>query len=113
MHRKRLVDDWTKLVVNREQFTAIFDKIFEREGGVKVVPMLWTPEEIYDVECTHFACVPPVKLSLKNNRNAYWKWCEKTLKGKVLCFSSNDEDKEEWWGFTEKEDIMIWMLRWN
>lgn len=99
MHRKRIVVDWVKLVVNREQFITIFD--INSDDHV-----VWAYEKHISIKSSHFVCIPSIII-----RENYWKWCEKTLKGRVACYSSNDN--EEWWGFTEKEDIMIWMLRWS
>jgi hypothetical protein len=99
------------LVVDRAQFTAIFDQIFKYSGGITDNHVLWEAEKCYNIKCTQFACVPPVKIKTDKSDD-YWNWCNSTLKGKVMCFSSNDDNSQEWWGFTEKEDILVWMIRW-
>ena len=38
-------------------------------------------------------------------------WCERVLDGEVRCFSSGENG--EWWGFTNKDDIVIWTLKWS
>lgn len=45
----------------------------------------------------------------------YWDWCNKNLSGKLLCYWSDDEEggTGEWWGFTNKDDITLWLLRWS
>lgn len=109
MHRKRIVNDRVKLVVDRAQFTSIFDKIFEDKGGIDDAHILWEVERTQNIKCKYFVCATPINVDYSK----YWDWCNSTLNGNAVCFSSNSEDNEEWWGFTDKEDIIIWMLRWS
>jgi len=41
----------------------------------------------------------------------YWDWCDKCCIGKVRCYASGDAS--EWWGFTNKKDIVLWALMWG
>jgi hypothetical protein len=44
-------------------------------------------------------------------QSQYWDWCHRNLEGDLVCYSSGDED--EWWGFENKHDIVLWLLRWS
>ena len=48
----------------------------------------------------------------KEHKINYYNWCDKTLKGRVRCYSSDSDNDREWWGFTEQEDIVLWTLKW-
>lgn len=79
---------------------------------------LWVPEEDGKYPCYWFVCVDPSKKwSPFTTRGAtskqYWDWCDSTLKSHVRCFSIDLEGGEEWWGFGDKGDISIWILKWT
>ena len=44
----------------------------------------------------------------------YWKWCNTNLAGQIRCymFEELQDGDWAWWGFTNKKDITIWLLRW-
>ena len=72
--------------------------------------------------CTHepkkypsqwFVKVKPVNVSrTRGYKKDYWAWCDKNLRGQLLCYWSDNEE-EEWWGFTNKDDIALWLLKWT
>ncbi len=81
---------------------AQFRKKFNKETDDRI---LWLPERAASITCHWF-------VNLKVNcPSDYWDWCNNNLKGHVRCFSSGDE--EEWWGFTNKDDISLWVLRFS
>ena len=47
------------------------------------------------------------------SQSLYWDWCNQNMKGKLLCYWSNSEQQEEWWGFTNQSDIVFWTLGWQ
>lgn len=68
---------------------------------------LWIPDPEGNT-CRFFIRVPkPVGAN-----DDYHSWCERHLDGLVRCFSSS-EDAGEWWGFTNKDDIVMWTLKWG
>jgi hypothetical protein len=73
---------------------------------------LWIPETYKHetVTCEYFICVKPLQLT--GNTLFYWEWIRQNLVGEIRCFSSSSEYQEEWWGFTNRDDIFIWTLRW-
>ncbi len=85
-----------------------------RLGGPDCV--LWIPENDLPKSCQWFVKVKPL-MRVKNNKESfkkeYWEWNDNNLLGYVRCFSLDIENQEEWWGFTNKEDIVLWMLRWS
>ena len=71
--------------------------------------------EIASQQAKWFICVRP--LNIYETTSNFWDWCDHNLHGKVRCYSSTggnsfDDINEEWWGFTHKEDIVWWKLRW-
>lgn len=97
------------MILTRQQFKAYFDKLDPRvtvRGGP-----LWIPETFDDkkIRCRWFVQVRPVELG---DRVEYWSWCRSALNGELRCFSCNNEDQEEWWGFTHRRDIAYWLLKW-
>lgn len=60
-----------------------------------------------------FVNVSPVNVSRsRDHKYHYWEWCKENLQGQLLCYYSNYEDGTEWWGFTNKNDILLWALKW-
>jgi len=105
-------------MINRKQFIEKMDELMRRpdlpveyQCGSDDHP-LWEGEKSYSprIKCKWFVCVKPIQYESKDE---YWGWISNTLSGKMVCYCSNDIDKEEWWGFTRKADAVIWLLRWG
>jgi hypothetical protein len=112
-------------MMNREQFKRHANLWFHERR--KIPEWIQVKDEVDDDEhviwnaekfnpdnrffCQWFVCVKP--FMLQEDKDEYWEWCNKNLTGKITCFSSSTDSMEEWWGFTEKQDILIWLLRWN
>ena len=93
------------MIVSRIEFANIFN-----ENGLKLGnegSPLWEAEHGMLLRCQWFIKVSPIDFSC---RDTYWKWCSTNLKGITRCFSSGSE---QWWGFTNKDDILLWLLRWS
>ena len=103
------------MILTRRQFTNLW-----KEKDPKLAKYngpLWIPEtiDLIPVKCEWFICVKPLWYCGGVDKIKYWAWCNKNMQGKVLCYSSTGgetETQEEWWGFTDKKDIVFWMLRW-
>lgn len=90
-------------ILNRKQFSDMWE---EKQSGLgKDDSPLWEMERYYNRKCRSFVSVHPI-----GEESEYWVWCYKNCAGTILCYSSSDE--EQWWGFTHKPDIFLWMLRW-
>ena len=60
-----------------------------------------------------FVNVRPINVSRTSESKAdYWAWCRQNLQGQLLCYYCDSLNGIEWWGFTHKDDIMLWMLKW-
>lgn len=100
------------MVLNRKQFIKHFSKLLKQAPGAveDYNHPIWIAENRGSIRCEWFLCVEPVVLGF--GRNPYfWDWCDENLSGGMTCFSSGDI--EEWWGFENKTDISLWLLRWS
>lgn len=94
-------------MMNRKEFSDMFNQ--QRKGLGDLGSALWEAE--HDIpKCQWFVKVKPLKVS--EYKHDYWDWCNINLTGKTRCFSSDSDGREEWWGFTDKYDIVLWLLRW-
>ena len=98
------------MILTREEFSHYFNALKEGLGDSK--SPLWIPDEAEDGGPSEwFVCVKPI--GVHKFKFAYYDWCNKTLRGKVRCYSSDNDDEQEWWGFTDQKDIPLWMLKWT
>lgn len=101
------------MIQTREEFKQWVDKNFK---GISVEPdsPLWCPEhDLQSTLCGWFVIVKQLRLSKKGTKSDYWLWCSENLQGYVRCFWSDSENDQECWGFTDYNDICLWMLRWS
>ena len=98
------------MILDRQQFADHWND--EKPGLGNSNSPLWIPETFDSmiIQCEWFVCVKPLKVHYFKDQ--FWTWCEENLSGYCRCFSSNTDDSEEWWGFTDKTDLTIWMLKW-
>lgn len=110
------------MILDRYDFIKYFEsmengnsELTERGGA------LWFPETDPFLNIDNsppsewFINISPKIVSNRNNwsdlRDQYWEWCSQNCKGTVRCYSSSEE--EEWWGFTNKQDIVWWVVKWG
>ena len=99
------------MILTRTQFAIHFE--LKQQGMGKRTSPLWEPEEhLRKHRATSFVCVRPIFTKEENAKADYWAWCQQHLQGRVRCYSSDDVAQEEWWGFTNPDDILFWMIRW-
>lgn len=94
-------------MLTREEFAEYFNSL--KEGLGNADSPLWCAED--SVPCEWFVCSRPLKVS--SFKAEYWKWCTDNLIGYVRCYSSDSENQQEWWGFSDKQDIVLWTLKWT
>lgn len=99
------------MMLTRLEFANHFNQI--KPGLGKPTGSLWIPEDYLAKNRRYwFVCVPPLKISRQGRSLEYYTWCKDNLSSSPLCYSTNDFDNTEWWGFKNRNDIMFWMLKW-
>jgi hypothetical protein len=93
-------------ILSRRQFRQHWEDIIP--GLKEDSSALWAIEDHYKKKCQWFVCVCPI-VKLKD----HWLWCDQYCAGHVICYSSSLDKNEEWWGFSHRADIVLWMLRWS
>ncbi len=74
---------------------------------------LFIPELNSGKSCQSFVYKKKKNISEQGLKKEYYKWCRNNLKGEVYCFWSNPDDDKEWWGFTDPDDVVWWLLKWS
>ena len=94
------------MILTRDEFAHTFNTL--KEGLGNEDSPLWIPDD--NLPSEWFVCVKPI--GVHRFKFDYYNWCNSALRGQVRCYSSASEDQKEWWGFTNKDDIVVWMLKW-
>ena len=100
------------MIITRKDFIAIMvyeggldeSLLFMPETDQSLNPLLSKPPAQW------FVNINPINLH-QTRADVLHHWNKKHLKGSIFCYSSSDTD--EWWGFTEKDDVFFWLLRWG
>lgn len=96
------------IVLSRSEFADHWETV--RQGLGDDDSVLWAYEHFREVKSNWFVNVPHTYKSTDELRE-YWAWCDKKLNGTIVCYSISVIDGE-WWGFTDKDDVFWWLLRW-
>lgn len=105
-------------ILSRQEFKDTVAKFFKTDGDylrVQDNSPLWIPEspaanQGRQITCNYFICVN--RMQPNTTEEDYWFWVTNNLKGYVRCFVSDPDNGGEYWGFTEQEDIVPWLLKW-
>lgn len=102
------------MVITRQQFieTISAQSGWKPELSASNGP-LWIPEREmgrWAWQSQWFTCVVPVTYESKAE---FWGWCSHNLSAKIACYLSDDTHQEEWWGFENQDDAVLWTLRWG
>jgi hypothetical protein len=95
------------MILSRPEFADYFNSL--KLGLGNPDSPLWEPED--QIDSQWFVCVKP--LDVTRYKWSYWDWCNAHLNGRVRCYSSDSDNGKEWWGFTDKQDIVLWTLKWT
>jgi hypothetical protein len=72
---------------------------------------LWVPEQIISGPVSEwFLEIAPIAMSSKD---WFWEECNSNMKGLLRCYMSSEDKNIEWWGFTDRNDVMWFLLRWG
>jgi hypothetical protein len=96
------------MIISRKQFREYWEKIDPKFA--KWDSPLWCLEYRYG-KSRWFVNVVVNELRNHENFKEYHQWVLRNCRGRILCYSSNAE--EEWWGFSHKPDVFLWILRWS
>jgi hypothetical protein len=91
------------MIYSRHEF---IDAIYKGVYTAKTIPQtdpLLVPEHDGNLS-QWFICIKPLWPNYSHEYN-------KDYKGSVRCYSRSEN--AEWWGFTNKDDIVQWVLRWT
>ena len=100
-------------MITREEFIAWWDKLVPENPANRPDHPLWIPE-------TQLKPGPPSQWFVQHyykeelDNGEYWTWCNANLRGQARCYMQNEEEGNcwEWWGFTDQQDVVLWMLKW-
>lgn len=92
-------------LLSRREFREHWEKL--TASKVDDDSPLWIPEQCTGKKSRWFVSIKPFKF----NRLEYHQWRVKHCSGQILCYSSGLI--EEWWGFSHKADIALWILKWS
>ncbi len=99
------------IILNRSEFIEHWEEVAPEVSPSAQSSPLWVPEENllknqsqWFINCTLSESHGPLN-------SEYHLWCSTRLVGRCRCYSE-DKDRKSWWGFTEYDDILIWMLTW-
>jgi hypothetical protein len=103
-------------LINRKRFREHWEQIMPGLG--EPGSGLWAYEDHSGVRCRWFLKMRPIhdwdEMITRDlpdgHKKAFWLWCYRHLQGTVLCYSTND--REEWWGFTHKPDVVPFVMKW-
>lgn len=91
------------MIYSRKEFISQWeDHLINSEG-----PM-WAYEKFIKHKSVYFIKIKPVRTA--TCREEFHSWCKQHLSRPVICYSSSES--EEWWGFSNEQDINIWCLKW-
>ena len=100
------------MVMNRQQFADHIDD--RRQGLGKIGSKLWGIENANGFQCEYFIGHPYIDTTSYDQQKDFWDWCEHHLEGRILCYySTGQSGNREYWGFTHKTDIVLFLLRWS
>lgn len=95
-------------MITRKQFKQMFNNIGDNLGESN--SPLWIPEQQEGGKKSRwFVKIRPI---CRANRKEFWMWCSRHCRGQVLCYSSSPRENEEWWGFTNRTDVVLFLLKW-
>lgn len=93
-------------MINRRQFQQVFNN--KKSGLGDFDSPLWIPEQRSNRRPSRWF----IKVGPVNAGTDFWLWANKNCRGQILCYSSDPDNREEWWGFTHRDDVVWFLLRW-
>lgn len=94
-------------IATRQQFVEYWNRIQPGLGDDDSA--LWLFERDNGIRSQWFIAIDPL---VWNDPEGFWEWCEEHLSGRMTCYSSDSINRVEWWGFENKDDVLLWVLKW-
>lgn len=99
------------MILDRQQFADHMESSMPGMGDHQ--SPLWIPEQLHG---TRFEWFLRFEMTPRQT-DEFWDFAHNCLSGKIGCFSSgmstHTSEFWEWWGFTHKDDIPVFVLRWS
>jgi len=75
---------------------------------------IWIPEERAGWKASYFAVTPCLDIVSKHHEDVseFWEWCRLHLSRTPMCYMSNSQRNQEWWGFNTEQDQLLFTLKW-
>lgn len=106
------------MILTRTEFVTHWNTISPTDPVDRPDHPLWIPEtEIKPGAPSEWFVLAPAAVNEEDfvSRVDFWSWCETTLVGQVRCYMLDEREGGDWawWGFTNKKDITVFLLRWS
>lgn len=100
-------------MISREEFKLVAKSWHNQYDYSNDDSPLWYPEFNAGIKSEWFAFVKPLPLRPEpfDEREKYYQWCDDNMESMPLCYSSSDITGE-WWGFVDKDEAILWLLKW-
>ena len=98
-------------ISNRGQFRRYWNNI--KPGLGDADSPLWALEREDYRPSRWFVSVRPVDTDTIPKHRRFWLWCNQHCRGQVICYSHDTDNDQQWWGFTHRADIFLWVLKWS
>ena len=99
------------MILDRQQFADHMESSMPGMGDRQ--SPLWIPDQHF---ATRFEWFLRFEMTPRQT-DEFWTFAHNCLSGKIGCFSSgmstHTSEFWEWWGFTHKDDIPVFVLRWS
>jgi len=97
-----------KVLLDRKQFRKLWNNYNPKFGDWD--SPLWIPESSTGKKSRYFVKIRPIPYE---KQKEFVIWATKCCRGQILCYSVNTIDQESWYGFSHKNDIVWFLLKWS
>ena len=101
------------MILDRQQFADHMESSMPGMGDRQ--SPLWIPEQQHGTRFKWFLRIDMA--NFPHDDSQFWQFAHNCLGGKIGCFSTGMDtvtgESWHWWGFTHKDDIPVFVLRWS
>lgn len=99
------------MILSREEFVKYASLHIPDYGAGNPDSPFWFGEASGASPSEWFLCIDTISWGDNDFCDEFWAWCDQHCQGQVRCHASGED--LDWWGFTHREDIELWILRWS